>query len=63
MGGVVSVIVTMLLLLSFLDDPFHSGVGGLQPEAMERTELSSSSSWRSSAATSRSRATTRGAAT
>ena len=29
----------MLLLLSFLDDPFHSGVGGLQPTAMERTEL------------------------
>ncbi len=39
MGSVVAVIVTMLLLLGFLDDPFHSGVGGLQPEAMERTEL------------------------
>ena len=39
MGGVVSVIVTMLLLLNFLDDPFHSGVGGLQPQAMERTQL------------------------
>ena len=38
-GSVVAVIVTMLLLLSFLDDPFHSGVGGLQPTAMERTEL------------------------
>jgi amino acid transporter len=39
MGSVVAVIVTMLLLLRFLDDPFHSGVGGLQPVAMERTEL------------------------
>ena len=39
MGSVVSVIVTMLLLLQFLDDPFHTGLGGLQPVAMERTEL------------------------
>ncbi len=39
MGSVVAVIVTMLLLLDFLDDPFHGGVGGLQPVAMERTEL------------------------
>ena len=39
MGSVVSVIVTMLLLLQFLDDPFHTGLGGLQPEAMERTQL------------------------
>ncbi len=38
-GSVVSVMVTMLLLLNFMDDPFHSGVGGLQPVAMERTEL------------------------
>ena len=38
MGSVVAVIVTMLLLLAFLDDPFHGGVGGLQPPAMERTE-------------------------
>ena len=36
MGSVVAVIVTMLLLLRFLDDPFHGGVGGLQPVAMER---------------------------
>lgn len=36
-GSVVSVIVAMLLLLNFLDDPFHSGVGGLQPVAMERS--------------------------
>ncbi len=39
MGSVVSVIVAMLLLLRFLDDPFHTGVGGLRPAAMERTEL------------------------
>jgi hypothetical protein len=39
MGSVVAVVVTMLLLLAFLDDPFHGGVGGLQPVAMERVEL------------------------
>jgi hypothetical protein len=38
-GAVVSVVTTLLLLLAFLDDPFHPGVGGLQPVAMERTEL------------------------
>jgi hypothetical protein len=37
MGSVVAVITAMLLLLSFLDDPFHGGIGGLQPDAMERT--------------------------
>ena len=37
MGSVTAVIATMLLLLSFLDSPFHSGVGGVQPLAMERT--------------------------
>jgi hypothetical protein len=37
MGTVTSVIVSMLLLLQFLDNPFHEGVGGLQPMAMERT--------------------------
>jgi amino acid transporter len=36
MGSVVSVIVTMLLLLRLLDNPFTSGVGGLRPVAMER---------------------------
>jgi hypothetical protein len=36
-GSVVAVIAAMLLLLHFLDDPVHSGVGGLQPDAMERT--------------------------
>ena len=39
MGSVVAVIVTMLLLLHFLDDPYHGGIGGLQPTAMQRTEL------------------------
>jgi hypothetical protein len=36
-GSVVAVITAMLLLLGFLDTPFHTGVGGLQPSAMERT--------------------------
>jgi hypothetical protein len=37
MGCVAAVITTMLLLLSFLDSPFQSGIGGLEPTAMERT--------------------------
>ena len=37
MGTVASVIVSTLLLLQFLDNPFHEGVGGLRPVAMERT--------------------------
>ena len=37
MGSVVSVIVAMLLLIRFLDNPFHTGIGGLRPVAMERT--------------------------
>jgi hypothetical protein len=37
MGTVVAVIVAMLLLLFALDRPFHDGIGGLQPVAMERT--------------------------
>jgi hypothetical protein len=37
MGSVTAVIVLMLLLLSSLDNPFRSGVGGLRPVAMERT--------------------------
>jgi Protein of unknown function (DUF4239) len=37
MGAVTSVIVVMLLLLSSLDNPFHKGVGGLRPVAMERS--------------------------
>lgn len=36
MGSVVVVIGVMLLLLRFLDTPFGSGVGHLQPTAMER---------------------------
>jgi hypothetical protein len=36
MGSVVAVLVSMLLLLQFLDNPFHDGVGGLRPVAMER---------------------------
>jgi hypothetical protein len=39
MGSVVAVIVAMLLLLRFLDNPFHPGIGGLRPVAMERTLL------------------------
>jgi hypothetical protein len=37
MGTVVAVIVSMLLLVQFLDNPFHDGIGGLRPDAMERT--------------------------
>jgi hypothetical protein len=37
MGSVASVIVAMLLLIHFLDTPFHEGVGGVRPTAMERT--------------------------
>jgi hypothetical protein len=37
MGTVASVIVAMLLLVYALDHPFHEGVGGLRPVAMERT--------------------------
>jgi hypothetical protein len=36
-GVVVAVIAAMLLLLRGLDSPFHGGVGGLQPVAMERS--------------------------
>jgi len=36
-GSVVAVIATMLMLLKGLDEPFHHGVGGLQPVAMERS--------------------------
>jgi sugar phosphate permease len=37
MGSVAAVIVAMLLLIRFLDSPFHEGVGGVKPVAMERT--------------------------
>jgi hypothetical protein len=36
-GSVVSIMVAMLLLIRFLDSPFHEGVGGVRPVAMERT--------------------------
>jgi hypothetical protein len=36
MGGVAIVISSALLLLWFLDNPYHSGAGGLRPVAMER---------------------------
>jgi amino acid transporter len=36
-GSVVSVMTVLLLLLYGLDNPFHSGVGGLRPVAMERS--------------------------
>jgi hypothetical protein len=37
MGSVATVIVAMLLLIRFLDSPFHEGIGGVRPVAMERT--------------------------
>ena len=37
MGGVAMVITSTLLLLWFLDHPYHSGVGSLRPTAMQRT--------------------------
>jgi hypothetical protein len=37
MGAVVAVMTAMLLLLNFLDNPYHPGVGSLKPVAMERT--------------------------
>jgi hypothetical protein len=37
MGSVMSVIVLLLFLIQFLDNPLHPGLGFLQPVAMERT--------------------------
>ena len=37
MGTVAVVITSTLLLLWFLDNPYHRGLGGLRPTAMERT--------------------------
>jgi hypothetical protein len=37
MGSVATVVASMLLLIAFLDSPFHTGVGGVRPVAMERT--------------------------
>jgi hypothetical protein len=37
MGGVTAVLTILLLLLASLDRPFHGGIGGLKPVAMERS--------------------------
>ena len=37
MGSVAIVITSTLLLLWFLDNPYHEGAGSLRPVAMERT--------------------------
>jgi hypothetical protein len=37
MGAVTSVITILFILIGALDNPFHGGVGGLEPVAMERT--------------------------
>jgi len=37
MGGVAVLVSSLLLLLWFLDNPYHGGVGSLKPVAMERT--------------------------
>lgn len=37
MGSVVSVVAMLLLVLYTLDNPFHSGIGGLDPVAMQRS--------------------------
>jgi hypothetical protein len=37
MGSVVAVMTVLLLLLNGLDNPFHPGVGALEPVAMERS--------------------------
>jgi hypothetical protein len=37
MGSVVFIMVVLLLLLQFLDNPYRPGVGSLRPVAMERT--------------------------
>lgn len=36
-GAVVAVLGSMFVVLRLLDEPYHAGVGGLQPVAMERT--------------------------
>ena len=37
MGAVTATITTLLLLIVFFDRPFNDGVGGLQPDSMERS--------------------------
>jgi hypothetical protein len=36
MGAVTATITTLLLLIVFFDKPFNDGIGGLQPDSMER---------------------------
>jgi len=36
-GSVTAIMVATLLLINALDSPFHAGIGGLRPVAMERT--------------------------
>jgi hypothetical protein len=37
MGAVTATITTLLLLIVFFDRPFNDGIGGLQPDSMERS--------------------------
>jgi len=37
MGGAILVVTSLLLVLSFLDNPYRGGLGGMRPVAMERT--------------------------
>jgi hypothetical protein len=37
MGGVMVLVSSLLVLLWFLDNPYHSGIGGLRPVAMQGT--------------------------
>ena len=37
MGGVMVLVSSLLVLLWFLDNPYHGGIGGLRPVAMERS--------------------------
>jgi hypothetical protein len=59
MGSVAVVITSTLLLLWFLDNPYHLGVSGLRPTAMQRTLGLLSSSPESPAGGSRFHATGR----
>jgi hypothetical protein len=56
-GGVAIVISWTLLLLCFLDIPYHSGVGGLRPVAMSGRSRCLARRRPPSAASDRSRAT------